>query len=122
MAALSALRCPIMTQAPCRSLPMRAAHSQHPQLSRCGHGHQKPHRISHLSSTAEGAVVMEPGTRTRRLAFPFTRIAGQEELKLALLLNVVDPSIGGALIMGDRGTGKSVAVRLVLHVEPSLVA
>lgn len=65
---------------------------------------------------------MEPGTRTRRLAFPFTRIAGQEELKLALLLNVVDPSIGGALIMGDRGTGKSVAVRLVLHVEPSLVA
>ena len=43
-------------------------------------------------------------------AFPFACISGQEELKLALLLNVVDPNVGGVLIMGDRGTGKSVAV------------
>lgn len=42
---------------------------------------------------------------------PFVKVAGQEEMKLALLLNVVDPRIGGVLIMGDRGTGKSVAVR-----------
>ncbi len=48
----------------------------------------------------------------RTAAFPFVRLAGQEEMKLALLLNVIDPSIGGVLIMGDRGTGKSVAVRL----------
>ncbi|KFM23811.1 Magnesium-chelatase subunit ChlI [Auxenochlorella protothecoides] len=48
------------------------------------------------------------------------RIAGQEELKLALLLNVVDPSIGGALIMGDRGTGKSVAVRALVDVLPEI--
>ena len=41
---------------------------------------------------------------------PFVKVAGQEEMKLALLLNVVDPRIGGVLIMGDRGTGKSVAV------------
>ena len=47
----------------------------------------------------------------RTAAFPFVRLAGQEEMKLALLLNVIDPSIGGVLIMGDRGTGKSVAVR-----------
>jgi magnesium chelatase subunit I len=44
--------------------------------------------------------------------FPFVRLAGQDEMKLALLLNVVDPNIGGVLIMGDRGTGKSVAVRV----------
>jgi magnesium chelatase subunit I len=45
-----------------------------------------------------------------RRPFPFTRIAGQEEMKQALILNVIDPNIGGVLIMGDRGTGKSVAV------------
>ena len=43
---------------------------------------------------------------------PFVKVAGQEELKLALLLNVVDPGIGGVLVMGDRGTGKSIAVSL----------
>lgn len=43
-------------------------------------------------------------------SFPFVKLAGQDEMKLAILLNVVDPGIGGVLIMGDRGTGKSVAV------------
>ena len=38
--------------------------------------------------------------------FPFTAIVGQEEMKLALQLNVIDPKIGGVMIMGDRGTGK----------------
>lgn len=50
-------------------------------------------------------------TAARARPFPFTRISGQEEMKQALILNVVDPNIGGVLIMGDRGTGKSVAVR-----------
>jgi hypothetical protein len=59
------------------------------------------------------AEVVPAVKRARRTAaFPFVRLAGQEEMKLALLLNVIDPSIGGVLIMGDRGTGKSVAVRL----------
>jgi magnesium chelatase subunit I len=40
--------------------------------------------------------------RTRRQVFPFTAIVGQEEMKLALLLNVIDPKIGGVMIMGDR--------------------
>lgn len=44
-------------------------------------------------------------------AFPFVRLADQEDMKLALLLNVIDPAVGGVLILGDRGTGKSVAVR-----------
>ncbi|NEO50890.1 MAG: magnesium chelatase ATPase subunit I, partial [Moorea sp. SIO4A3] len=48
---------------------------------------------------------------TRRLVFPFTAIVGQEEMKLALLLNVIDPKIGGVMIMGDRGTGKSTTIR-----------
>lgn len=48
---------------------------------------------------------------TKCPSFPFAKIAGQDEMKLALLLNVVDSNIGGVLVMGDRGTGKSVAVR-----------
>ncbi|MEM8717124.1 MAG: hypothetical protein AAGE92_15360, partial [Cyanobacteria bacterium P01_G01_bin.4] len=41
----------------------------------------------------------------KRPIFPFTAIVGQEEMKLALMLNVIDPKIGGVMIMGDRGTG-----------------
>lgn len=52
--------------------------------------------------------------------FPFVRIAGQEEMKLALMLNVVDPNIGGVLIVGDRGTGKSVAVSVGLSHRPRI--
>ena len=63
--------------------------------------------------TVEGPS-LESATSGRRAvtapAFPFVRIAGQTDMRLALLLNVIDPRIGGVLIMGDRGTGKSVAV------------
>lgn len=43
-------------------------------------------------------------------SLPFVKVADQEDMKLALMLNVIDPTIGGVLIMGERGTGKSVAV------------
>ena len=56
----------------------------------------------------------------RKPNFPFTRIAGQDNMKLALLLNVVDPAIGGVLIMGDRGCGKSVAVRSIVDLLPEI--
>ncbi|MFM8992481.1 MAG: magnesium chelatase ATPase subunit I, partial [Alphaproteobacteria bacterium] len=45
------------------------------------------------------------------IAYPFSAIVGQDELKTALCVAVVDPGVGGLLALGDRGTGKSTAVR-----------
>ena len=55
-----------------------------------------------------------------RPVFPFTAIVGQEEMKLALLLNVIDPKIGGVMVMGDRGTGKSTTVRALSDLLPDM--
>ena len=52
--------------------------------------------------------------------FPFTAIVGQAEMKLALLLNVIDPRIGGVMIMGDRGTGKSTKIRALADLLPDI--
>jgi magnesium chelatase subunit I len=57
---------------------------------------------------------------TRRVVFPFTAIVGQEEMKLSLLLNVIDPKIGGVMIMGDRGTGKSTTIRALADLLPEI--
>ena len=56
----------------------------------------------------------------KRRVFPFTQVVGQEEMKLALLLNVIDPRIGGVMIMGDRGTGKSTTIRALADLLPEI--
>lgn len=56
------------------------------------------------------------------MIFPFTAIVDQEEMKLALILNVIDPSIGGVLIMGEKGTAKSTAVRALADLLPEIEA
>lgn len=58
--------------------------------------------------------------RTSRPAFPFTAIVGQESLKLSLQLCVTDPTIGGVLVMGHRGTAKSTAVRALAALLPPM--
>jgi magnesium chelatase subunit I len=59
-------------------------------------------------------------TKEKRRAFPFTGIIGQSEMKLALILNVTDPKIGGVMIMGDRGTGKSTTIRALVDILPEI--
>ncbi|MGA2126908.1 MAG: magnesium chelatase ATPase subunit I [Xanthobacteraceae bacterium] len=54
------------------------------------------------------------------VAFPFSAIVGQEEMKLALLAAAVDQTIGGVLVFGDRGTGKSTAVRGLAALLPKM--
>ncbi len=53
-------------------------------------------------------------------AFPFSAIVGQEEMKLSLLATAIDPAIGGVLVFGDRGTGKSTAVRAMAELLPPM--
>ena len=56
------------------------------------------------------------------VAFPFSAIVGQEEMKLAMLVSTVDPGVGGVLVFGDRGTGKSTAVRALAAILPKMTA
>ena len=56
----------------------------------------------------------------KNLIFPFSAIVGQENVKKALILNAINPGIGGVLIKGDKGTGKTTAVRALADLLPSL--
>ncbi|MCJ7635089.1 ATP-binding protein, partial [Candidatus Bathyarchaeota archaeon] len=55
-----------------------------------------------------------------RPVYPFAAIVGQEEMKLALLLNAINPQIGGLLIRGPKGTGKSTIVRSLVDLLPDI--
>jgi len=55
-----------------------------------------------------------------RIVYPFAAIVGQEELKLSLLLNAINPQIGGLLIRGPKGTGKSTSVRALADLLPEI--
>jgi magnesium chelatase subunit I len=53
-----------------------------------------------------------------KAVYPFAAIVGQDDLKLALLIAAVDQGVGGVLVFGDRGTGKSTAVRALADLLP----
>ncbi|MFZ8837334.1 MAG: ATP-binding protein [Pyrobaculum sp.] len=59
-------------------------------------------------------------SEVNRVDFPFTAIVGNVDAKLALILNAIDPDIGGVLLVGDKGTGKSTMVRSLANVLPEI--
>jgi Mg-chelatase subunit ChlI len=65
-------------------------------------------------------LLMTNNLNTERLIYPFTAIVGQEEMVLALILNAINPRIGGVLIQGERGTAKSTAVRALAALLPKI--
>jgi magnesium chelatase subunit I len=74
-------------------------------------------RLSKTSPSSAQSVLVPVSS-----VFPFSGIVGQEEMKLSLLLTAIDPSIGGVLVFGDRGTGKSTAIRGLAALLPALTA
>ncbi len=79
----------------------------------------KAKESSTVTATPELKKAVKPAAKKKSgQAFPFTAIVGQEEMKLSLILNIIDPRIGGVLVMGHRGTGKSTTVRALAEVLP----
>jgi len=62
----------------------------------------------------------ETATKQKRLLFPFAGVVGQEKMKLGLLLNAINPRIGGMLVQGQKGTAKSVSVRGLAEILPEI--
>lgn len=65
---------------------------------------------------SQGSATVEADAA--RPVYPFTAIIGQEEMKFAAIMNIIDPNIGGIMVMGDRGTGKSTTVRSLVDLLP----
>ncbi len=72
------------------------------------------------ASRRQRAPLDAPPAPGRRVAFPFAAIVGQDEMKQALLIAAVDQGVGGVLVLGDRGTGKSTAVRALAALLPPM--
>ena len=56
----------------------------------------------------------------KKTVYPFMAIKGQEEMKLALVLNIINPGLSGVLIRGEKGTAKSTAVRALARILPEI--
>jgi magnesium chelatase subunit D len=63
---------------------------------------------------------MAQSSTFKRVVFPFTAIVGQDKMKKALILNAINPQVGGVLIRGEKGTGKSTAVRALAELLPEI--
>jgi magnesium chelatase subunit I len=77
-----------------------------------------PEEVEQTSTAIEDIAKMD--TRTERVMYPVSAIVGQEDMLRALILNAINPSIGGVLIRGQKGTAKSTAVRGLAEILPEI--
>ena len=64
--------------------------------------------------------IIRPVTKVERVLYPISAVVGQEKMLRALILNTINPSIGGVLIRGQKGTAKSTAVRGLAEILPEI--
>jgi magnesium chelatase subunit I len=76
--------------------------------------------VDYVAGKSLPPLSAEEGRLTEALPFPFLGIVGQHEMKLALLLGLINPNIGGILLIGPRGTAKTTAVRSLLDLLPQV--
>ncbi len=76
--------------------------------------------IDQVSGRHLEGLPQEDAGLAEALPFPFLALVGQSEMKLALCLNLINPFIGGVLLVGPRGTGKTTAVRSLLDLLPEI--
>jgi len=80
----------------------------------------KPLRLHRTGLHAVATEAPAKSSEEQRPVFPFAAIVGQAEMKLSLILNVIDPKIGGVMILGDRGTGKTTTIRALVDLLPEI--
>nr|CAB3463183.1 unnamed protein product [Digitaria exilis] len=101
-----------------------AASSGRIPLSRKGIGFRRGRfavcNVAAPTAAEQETAAASSAKESQRPVYPFAAIVGQDEMKLCLLLNVIDPKIGGVMIMGDRGTGKSTTVRSLVDLLPDI--
>ncbi len=89
--------------------------------SKAHHRHSTDtHKKASKSEKAHHSHRKEEAQVKQEKVFPFSAIVGQDEMKRCLLLNIIEPRIGGVLVMGHRGTGKSTTVRALANVLPMI--
>ena len=74
--------------------------------------------VDYVAGKSLPSLAPEEGRVAEALPFPYLAIVGQHEMKLALLLGLINPNIGGILLIGPRGTAKTTAVRSLLNLLP----